>query len=98
MAALVASYVISKAEARGEIAPKMDAYHAEVELVRGELAYRQRQNDAIRAEATHAADYLQNAVFVLVVEGRSAHEMHQAARERYTESIARLGTVFKKCL
>lgn len=56
--------------ARGEVAPIMGACRAEVELVKCELADRQRQHNAIRAEAAHATEYIENEAFELVAKSR----------------------------
>lgn len=72
----------------------MDKYRAEVELVRCELADGQCHNNAIRAEAAQTTGYLETEMFTLVAKSREAHEMHQAAHERYTECVARVDTTF----
>lgn len=69
MADIKAPDLTSNAAVRGEVAPIMDACCAQVELVRCGLADGQRQNHAIRAEAAHATEYLNGAVFLLVARG-----------------------------
>lgn len=86
--------MVSREAARNEVVPIMDAYRAELELVRCELVDGQRQHDAIRAEVAQATRYLENEVFALVAKSREAHEMQHTAQDRYSECIARLSTTF----
>lgn len=72
----------------------MDAYRAELDMVRAELVDGQRHSDVVRAEAAQATGCLENEVFALVAKSRAAHEMQHAAQEWYDECIARLDTTF----
>lgn len=71
--------MVSKEAARSEVIPLMDAYRAEFELLRCELADGRRHNDAIRADSAQATGYLASEVFALVAKIREAHGVQHAA-------------------